>query len=633
MNSVPAVAVLTDAGWGDALARGGLAAKLASGPNVVMLVDLGGARLGDPDVLAAGEVEELIDRLHALGAARVDLAASADETRQWAGNREVYALADLLGYRFVTDAGHEYDILDMADDVREPPFPAGSVLAGTAVAAAWLDAGLRINLARLRHDSSEGFAAGLANLLGCLPQSDKALHYRHRRNVGEVIGDLLQACPPHHTLIAADHGWTIASTTPLLADYAAAFKAGLDPYASPLLQAVAKRHPLPPGVRFDGALDPLPRVRAPAPLEQRAARSRQASEGGDRLLAGWLRQLDPALFPASRTLDSRGTAAAAVLLGDGASPSGRAALTALNLALAAGGGALAAWRTLFDKDALTQRIVSLGFDPQGIPAADFAAMVAELEALLPLAAAAPLRGDGLRWRKLEGAVLFRYRRRTAIPFKVFTGKVDIARTIGFMNDYLGGVVVVLERDAAGRSIRQAERNLYLPQPNYLALLGGKPIDVGKIEVVRYERDAHRLFWKTLHSVNGSATADDGVAFFERDGDGTCVTIAGKQRFTLPPVLRLFDPALLPDVEERLTTAAYQRFFDRTFANFEALVEGRDVRLGRPGDDDTAHPSGPLEDKIAALAGAAGSLATRFRPAVPERPAADARGFVHMAPRR
>ena len=93
--------------------------------------------------------------------------------------------------------------------------------------------------------------------------------------------------------------------------------------------------------------------------------------------------------------------------------------------------------------------------------------------------------------------MFHYTRTLPIDFDTFVRRVDIARTIQFMNDYLGGVVVPLAHDASGRPVRQAERNIYLPQPNYLALYQGKPIDVSKLEVVEYEADRHRLYWKTI----------------------------------------------------------------------------------------------------------------------------------------
>ena len=130
------------------------------------------------------------------------------------------------------------------------------------------------------------------------------------------------------------------------------------------------------------------------------------------------------------------------------------------------------------------------------------------------------------------------------------------------------------------SVRQAERNLYLPQPNYLVLSGGKPIDVGKIEVVEYREGSHRLYWKTIASENGSATFDDGIISFDRSSRGTAVTIFGRQLFVLPPLWQAIDLVLDPEVRGKLVTDAYSTFFDRTLSNLEALAEGRDIRIGR-----------------------------------------------------
>src|SRR6201999_4346249 len=110
--------------------------------------------------------------------------------------------------------------------------------------------------------------------------------------------------------------------------------------------------------------------------------------------------------------------------------------------------------------------------------------------------------------EVDDAIVFRYARDLPIEFDLFVRRVDIARTIQFMNDYLGGVLVELAHDRSGRPVRQAERNIYLPQPNYLVLYQGKPIDVSKLEVVEYGADRHRLYWKTIKSENGSATYDD-----------------------------------------------------------------------------------------------------------------------------
>src|SRR6185369_3771043 len=98
--------------------------------------------------------------------------------------------------------------------------------------------------------------------------------------------------------------------------------------------------------------------------------------------------------------------------------------------------------------------------------------------------------------------------------------VPIHRSIQFMNDYAGGRAFVTRRDRRGRVLRQIERNLYLPQPNYTALGGGVTIDVTKIELVDYAPRRRRMFWKTVKSENGSALADDGIVTFEALGADT-----------------------------------------------------------------------------------------------------------------
>jgi hypothetical protein len=221
-----------------------------------------------------------------------------------------------------------------------------------------------------------------------------------------------------------------------------------------------------------------------------------------------------------------------------------------------------------------------------------------------------------------------------IGFEQFARRVDIARTIQFMNDYLGGVLVPLAHDPAGRPVRQAERNIYLPQPNYLVLYQGKPIDVSKLEVVEYEADRHRLFWKTIKSENGSASHDDGIASFERTLDGTRVIITGRQQFSLPPFWQVFDPKLVPGLKPKLITHAYQTFFDRTLANFEALVEGRDILIGREVDEPPALPAEQLMPWLKRLAEFATPILARFAHGQqPQEPVnvTDPDGFTHIIP--
>ena len=611
----------------------------------LLLVDFGGFSAGDPTRLDAQAVETFIDLLLANGADTVSIGATTDSSSLWAGNRDVYALAELAGYRYETDAGHPYAIVDLAEDTREDVFPAGSALAGTPASAAWLDADVRICLSALRTDQQEGYAGALHSLLGALPLADKSLHYRHRRTPGDCIAALLAIAPPHFTLIDArtiamgtdgrrdgkpfPANLLIASRSPLLADIAAGLKLGLDPLASPLVAAVSSAHPPPPAHHFDGSISALENAETASPWARHLAQAREANPMVSGLLEPWLQPLDAAQFPHTRPLDARANAMLASLLRPGATGEGLRLAVDTIAALAA--DLVQGWQVLFAKDSLVRRSVPLGIDPGSIPASAWDDMVAELESLWPVAVQAADFGDGLRWRRLGGAVVFAIARDLAIPFDHFVGQVNVAHAIQHMNDYLGGVIVPVESDAQGRPVRQAERNLYLPQPNYLVLAGGLPIDVSKIEAVRYEADMHSLYWKTLHSENGSAEADDGIARFIRTAGGTRIEIIGKQRFTLPPFWKLFDVAMLPALETALTTNAYRVFFNRTLANFEALAEGRNVAIGN--DRASAPASARLEATAARLLEGADPILARFRANPDSKPArvADAQGFVHSTP--
>ena len=162
--------------------------------------------------------------------------------------------------------------------------------------------------------------------------------------------------------------------------------------------------------------------------------------------------------------------------------------------------------------------------------------------------------------------------------------MEIHRTIQYMNDYIGGQALATRRDKQGRVTRQVERNLYLPQPNYTAIGGGVAIDVTKIETIEYAPRRQRMFWKTVKSENDSAIADDGVVTFEALGEDTLVTIWGRQHFRLPPIWAAIDQGLDPAMKRTLVSQAYGQFFNRTFANLEAVSEGRDVRIGKPWSD-------------------------------------------------
>jgi uncharacterized protein (DUF362 family) len=610
---------------------------------IVVKPEIAGFAVGSPAITDPALVEHLIDLLHDRGFGNVAVVGAADSSTLWAANRELHALCDLLGYRYETARQRGYDIVDLAEDQVTTAFPLESVLHGCGIAKGWLDADLRIVFSKGRTDETDAYALCLDTLTGVLPLIDKDLHYRRRRHPGDVAAALLDVAPVRFCIIdaitaahgsggrrapaATDTGTIIAATDSVLADYVGALKMGLDPAVSAVFSRALRTHGLPRRYIVSGSLAAYPEWRNVPDTVRQASAMRRRTEWLDRLVEPWLQRLDAELFPLRQPLDARVNA---VVAGFFADANNEWLLTMANMLIGWAGDVTEQYRTLFDKDALRRRSVPLGIDLAAIPDGAFDSLVEELGRLEALAAAAPQVSAELAWCYLDESVVFRYTRDLPIDFDLFVGRVDIARTIQFMNDYLGGVVVPLAHDASGRPVRQAERNLYLPQPNYLVLYQGQPIDVSKLEVVDYAADRQRLHWKTLFSENGSATYDDGIASFLRIAGGTRVTITGRQQFTLPRFFQVFDPANLPELKARLVSHAYQTFFDRTLANFEALVEGRDIRIGRPVDEPAAVPAEQLMPWLQQLAELAAPLlqqlaGTRSGDSTPH---VDADGFVH-----
>ena len=590
--------ILAQAGFWDLLA--GAAARSGRAADALPILikpDLDAFARDAPTAASPRLVEHLIDALHARGYADVNVCAAADSAHLWAENRDVAVLADLLGYGYRTPGGHDYDVLDLGEDLIEAPFAPGTVLHGSALARPWLEAGFRICVASNKTDQREGYALALHGLLGVLPLADKERHYRRWLDPGDAVAALLATAGVDFALIDAlvsAHGsgggraprrlstdCLIASPSPLLADFAGALKMGLDPFVSPLAARVFRRLGLPERPRIEGDLTPYPGWQNVAPALLQARRRRDTLPDAEPLLAPWLQVLDAELFPLRRAVDAKVNPVLSRFFADPDTAPLALLLEALaDHLLGAVGEALHAWRVLYAKDALTRVAAPLGFDPHRYAPEDYLAIRPALDGLEALLAGTAPATEALCWREIDGATVFRFERELPIPFDVFVARVDVARTIQLMNDYLGGTLVSVEHDPAGRVLCQAERNIYLPQPNYLVLYQGRPIDVSKIECCDYGEHQHRMYWKTIASENGSATHDDGVVAFTRTGRGTRVRILGKQQFTLPPFWQALDLNLVPWLKAALVTHAYDTFFSRTIANFEALVEGRDIRIGR-----------------------------------------------------
>lgn len=588
------------------LARGAFWERVADGARraavdkenlrIVIKPDLGGFQLGSPAATDPALVESLIDLLHDRGYTNVAIAAASDSSSLWADNREVMALADLLGYRYETRKGRSYEVLDLADDLEQWPWPEGSSLDGSALSRTWTTADVRIVVAKNRTDEADGYALGLDNLIGILPLSDKDYYYRRRLDPGTVVVDILKTAPPHFVVIDAlvsAHGnggsrapralatrTLIASSDAVLADYAASLKMGVDPYTSRVVAPALRGGYLPATYRIDGSLQMYDGWRPVHPLLTDSTRQREEWVGVNRSVKPWLQLTDGEMFPFKNPVDAR---ANAMLAGRLANVDEN--VTMLSILLLANYSAswayraLSAYRVMYDKDSIRRREVALGIDPAAFEAAKYRAALPELEALRQLLRDTEADANALRWRYIGEAVVFEITRDFPVPFDEFVQSVDVARTIQFMNDYIGGVVVPVDRDGEGRVTRQAERNLYLAQPNYMVLYEADLIDVTKLEYVEYTDKMHRMCWKTIKSENNSAIYDDGIVTFAKNGNATRVSIFGRQLFTLPPLFKVVNPDLNPTLKNHLVAHAYTTFFNRTFSNFEALLEGRDIRIG------------------------------------------------------
>jgi uncharacterized protein (DUF362 family) len=652
----------------DALAAIDLRARLAVRAHaagrplrVVIVPDLGGFERGGPLATDPALVEALIDQLHDAGHPDVVVGRALDGSDRWLANRDPLALADLLGYRFVTAAGRPYDVVDLSADLAPAGFPPESALHGSKLARAWLEADVRIVFAKSRTDERHGYALAAVNLLGVLPLRDKHYHYELRLDPADVVEDLLRLTPVDVALVDAlvsNHGsfgasvarplttrTLIAGTDPVLVDWAGAAKMDVDPCRSPINARLLADRGLPSPHEVVGDLAPWAGWRNvhPTVLDSTARLARSLALG--RALAQVKPTVDRGRFPfRDPRADSLNRLLAPRFAAADDSAAGLAAVVGLQYQLAAADETARAWTTLVAKDRLPRRDVPLGLDLARYQPADYQAVIGYLEPLWALVRATAADAHGLKHRRVGGSIVFEYTRLLAAPFARFVVRVPIERAVQMMNDYIGGRAVAVERDADGRVVRQAERSIFLPQPGFMVFYKGQPIDVGKLEIVERGAGRHRIWWRTVTTANGSADFDDGIVTFDDAGaDGTRVTLVARQRFTLPPLWQAAELELNPEVRNAIELWAYRAYFDGTMNNYEACYEGRDHRIGRPLVDDDGEPVEPTTDPLAALEGVlqklgvGGGLRAKLGSAVqavrraPAPYATDEQGFEHFRP--
>jgi hypothetical protein len=552
-------------------------------------------RLRQPTPVAAGVVHALVDLLHDKGCAPVVVGASVHSYDRDRGHHTVHELARLAGLLGRTARGTDYDVVDLGSDLVPAPVPDTSVLSGHPVSRMWAESSARVLVGRAVTDLTDGYAAGLATLLGAAPEvagadpADVAADLLAHLPAGLVVVDALAASvgPDGGRLPQLLDSRTLVVATELLAaDGAAAALLGLDRSVSPLTARALLTVGSTPG-RTEGPLTPLDGAHAAHPLARAAARSVSVEPRLARVLSaatGGPNEGASAADPVLATV--RAILTPLVVAADDAA--GHLPLTAVLSAVGAARQGSVAWSTGVDKNSVDRREVPLGLDPAAYPVGEYDALPAFFAPFDAMVEGFPENPDGMRWRLVDGATVFEVAREVRADFDAWVARVDVGAGISLMADYLGGRRVTVSSTTGGGTTRtrQAERNLYLPQPNYLAAWGGEPIDVCKIELVERSADRHRLTWQTVSSPNGSAEYDDGSLTFARVPGGTRVVVRGRQLFALPPTWAGLDLAAVPELRNPLLEEAYRRFFTTTFDNLEACFEGREFRIGRPPMDPT-----------------------------------------------
>lgn len=550
-----------------------------------------GAPTGTDPVL----VEAFIALLRERGYERGTVCDGRNRSDNWLHNRDALYVPDLIGYTFEAPPGVPYDVAWRDDAPTAIPLNQHDPGGALRVNGAWGGADVRISFAKAKTDDEWGYSLSVANLLGLVsgdgdatawPAADRALHLARRIPPDFAIIDAVQAADGladsrDRRAFAADT--VIASPSALLADWVAALKMGLDPEVSPLNRLCLSEVGLPEVWDVIGDTAPWSGWSNPSPNLLAATAGRARWPELDDLARALLQPVDRERFPFRDVVVDQLNATLRAQLSRISDLRMRDTVIGI---LASGLGMLGSARFAFTtniaKGEMRQSLAPPTLDLDGIDRREYEAVARIVETQRRVLDGMPEDARGFRFRTIGGHTHFAASRIVALPYDDFVERVNISASIRYMNDYLGGAWFVIERDAEGRPTCQAERNFYLPQPNWIAAAGGEPIDVEKIERVAYEPDRRTIWWRTVKSPNESAESDDGMVSFLRTPAGQVeVRIFARQRFTLPPTVAALGVERWSGMHRELVSDAYGRFFDGTMANLLAAYEGRSFRIGRP----------------------------------------------------
>ncbi|MEO8763371.1 MAG: DUF362 domain-containing protein [Ginsengibacter sp.] len=569
--------------------------------NILVKPDLGFYELNATTGTSTALIECLVTLLAKNGYTNITIGDGEQASGSWLENRDLLVLADLAGYTYQTQEGISYVIESLSENLEDADFDKTSVLKDEQLSSYWLHANFRIVFTKNTTDEEFYYSLCLKSLVDILPQRAKHFHYYFRMKPEEVAAALLQrneidfcivdAYESNHGMQGTRHGKNllthtfIAGDNVLLTDWVAALKMGLDPYCSSINSYSLKKAGLPSKYTINGDLSLYENWQNVPKLLAESTQARNKNPVIRRLSTAWLQQVDTDIFPFKNVADAQINKFLSPITKDiDTHPLAYSALVALNYALGGIQQFIEGWQTMYDKDKIYRVQTDLGFDVDEYKASDFEAIENYILPLAQLVAYTPPDANGIKWRYIDGSVLFEYARTVPYDFEFFISKVDIAQAVQYMFDNIGGARVSVSTGQNGQVICQAERDIYLPQPNWMVMFGGKPIDVCKIEIIRYETTSQAILWRTVKSLNQSAEFDDGLVSFSAKQKGiTEIKIVARQKFTLPIFWQVFNMDYVPAMKDALVSDSYLRFFTRTMANFEAACEGRNPRLGKTAD--------------------------------------------------
>jgi len=569
--------------------------------NILIKPDFWFYELNDSTGASARLIEHLVSLLATKGYRNIIIADGEPASGTWLENRDMLVLADLAGFTYQTTQGIPYNIESLSENLEDAGFDKTSALKDEQLSSTWLHANFRILFVRNKTDEEFYYSLCLKSLIDILPQKAKQYHYYFRMRPEEVAASLLQrneidfcivdAYESIHGMQGTRHNKSLATHTfiagdnVLLTDWVASLKMGLDPYTSSINSYSLKKTGLPPKYRIKGDLSVYKSWQNVPKLLAESTQARNKNPAIRQLSNAWLQQVDTDIFPFKNVADAQiNKFLSPITKNIDTHPLAYSALVALNYALGGIQQLIEGWQTLYDKEKIYRQHTELGFDINEFTPPDFEAIENYILPLAQLVTHTPPDANGIKWRYIDNSVLFEYTRTLPYDYKFFIGKADIAQAVQYMFDNIGGSRVPVKSNRKEQVIYQAERDIYLPQPNWMVIFGGKPIDVCKIEIIRYNTTAQTILWRTIKSLNQSAEFDDGLISFSSKQKGiTEIKIVARQKFILPLFWQVFNMDYFPAMKDALVSDSYLRFFTRTMSNFEAACEGRNPRLGRTAD--------------------------------------------------